>query len=176
MNPGDVVDKTEKGVREIQTRALGLPPRLRTLLIMADGRHTVAQLQQSAAQVGAPADSLQTLLQQELVALRALERPRPAEPPRPPEPVAPRAAAPVTVATAPAATAVQRVLAAQKLMNDTAVDAVGMKSFFFTWKVEQSLSQQDLLQLLPEYLRLIAKAKGADVARRLEEQLRELLS
>lgn len=176
MNPGDVVDKTEKGVREIQTRALGLPPRLRTLLIMADGRHTVAQLQQSAAQVGAPADSLQTLLQQELVALRAplaaVDRPRPAEPVRSTEP----ASAMAGPSTAQAATAVQRVLAAQKLMNDSAVDAVGMKSFFFTWKVEQSLSRQDLLQLLPEYLRLIAKAKGADVARRLEEQLRDLLS
>ena len=46
--------------------------------------------------------------------------------------------------------------AAQKLMNDAAVDAMGFKALFFTLKLERCFTREDLQALLPEFTRLMA--------------------
>ncbi len=219
MNPDDVVDKTEAGLHEVKTKARRLPPRLRSLLIMVDGRQTVGQLRHAGLQLGAPDDFLQQLQQQGLVSLRAVSRSRPgpvsapvpfsvstqashapsispsisssilpsvspsASPSRPapgftrpgalpsaPAPLVPAAADPVPVLDGPA-----RFRAAQKLMNDTVADAVGVRAVFFTLKLERCFNAVELLALLPQARRLLEKARtGAGAA--LEAQVRALLS
>ncbi|MFT3820365.1 MAG: hypothetical protein QM750_22590 [Rubrivivax sp.] len=175
MNPGDLIDKTDSGLQELRTRAAGLPPRLRSLLILVDGRRTLAQLQAAAGQIGAPADAVEQLLQRGLVALRPLgaalqplatgsehvDLPLDA-------PSAPSAAAP--------ADAAERFRSAQKLMNDSVVDAVGMRAFFFTLKLERCFMLDDLRALLPEYRRLLAKAADPARARASEQRVEGLLS
>ena len=171
MNPGDLVDKTDSGLQEVRTRASGLPPRLRSLLIMVDGRRTLAQLQAAAGQIGAPADAVEQLLQRGLVALRP-SGPAPQPPAAGSEHVdlpldAPGAAAPVDI---------ERFRSAQKLMNDSVVDAIGMRAFFFTLKLERCFTLDDLRALLPEYRRLLAKAADPARARAAGQRVEGLLS
>jgi hypothetical protein len=169
MNPQDVLDKTALGLREVRERTLGLPARLRGILIMVDGRATVERLQALAAQSGAPPDALEQLLAQELVVVREMPA-RPARAPRPPPP----ADAPAPVATPAPMVEADRLRAAQKHMNDSIVDALGMRALFFTLKIERCFSRDDLVALLPEYQRLMAKAAPAKAAAA-EATLRELL-
>jgi hypothetical protein len=178
MNPSDVVDKTEAGQAEVRTRAAGLAQRLRTLLIMVDGARTVAQLQAAAAQVGAPADALDQLLQAGLVAVRSAAparsssaASRAAASAAPPPAPAPAAAA----APAPAAGLPDRLRVARQYINDTIVDAVGVRAVFFTLKVERCYSADDLEGLLPEFERLLSKARGASEAQLSVAHARELL-
>jgi len=155
MNPGDLIDKTDSGLQELRTRAGGLPPRLRSLLIMIDGRRTLAQVQAAAGQIGAPPDAVEQLLQRGLVAVRPL-----GAAPQPPPPMAGSEHVDLPL-DAPGA--IERFRGAQKLMNDSVVDAIGMRAFFFTLKLERCFTLADLRALLPEYRRLLAKA--ADPAR-----------
>ena len=174
MNPSDVVDKTEAGQAEVRTRAAGLAQRLRTLLIMVDGARTVAQLQAAAAQVGAPADALDQLLQAGLVAVRSAAPARSSS-------AASRAAASAApppapaAAPAPAAGLPDRLRVARQYINDTIVDAVGVRAVFFTLKVERCYSADDLEGLLPEFERLLSKARGASEAQQSVAHARELL-
>jgi len=68
-----------------------------------------------------------------------------------------------------------RFRAAQKFMNDSAVDAMGLRAFFFTLKLERCFNRSDLLDLMPEFSKAIAKAAGEETARMLETRARELL-
>lgn len=188
MNPGDLVDKTEQGLLEIRTRALRLAPRLRGMLIMIDGRQTVGQLQDAAAQAGAPDDFLQQLLQQGLIVLR----PAPARASRaglstlPPNTVPPPMAEPPSVPATPPPTPptslplsseaeTDRVLEVRGQMSSTVVAALGLRSYFFTLKLEHCVNRADLLALLPEYERVLSKARDPVTAQALAARMRDLL-
>lgn len=196
MNPGDLVDKTEQGLLEIRTRALRLAPRLRAMLIMIDGRQTVAQLQAAAQQAGAPDDFLEQLAQQGLIVLRS-PPPRASRtgattlPPNLPLPMAgtpavptsaPPAESPPPASPADAAPAVlsseaeaERVLEVRGVMSSTVVAALGLRSYFFTLKLEHCANRADLLALLPEYEKLLSKARDPITAQTLAARLRDLL-
>lgn len=159
MGPTDIVDKTEKGALEIKNRALKLPQRLRTILILIDGTQSVVQLEQMAAKLGAPPDCLELLYGHGLVAPRQV------------------VAAPAVVMAPPVQVSeVARFVAAQKFMNDTAVDALGLRAFFFTLKLEKCFNRGDLHALLDEYVRIITKASGPDSARILGARVSALLA
>lgn len=64
-----ILAKTVAGVEEIAGRARRIPPRLRTLLILVDGRRTAAELIHTAAALGDARAGLARLHQQGLVAL-----------------------------------------------------------------------------------------------------------
>ena len=175
MNDQDLYGKTAAGFEEVRGRALKLPQRLRTMLIMVDGTRTVAQLREAAKTLSSPADFLDLLIGMGLVAQ---------------EGVAPtRAGAAAPAAAAPAATAVpdvevvpgttanpEQFRAALKFMNDSAVDLLGLRAFFFTLRLEKCYTPQDLLALLPDFSKAIAKSNGPEMARALEERARQMLS
>lgn len=52
MNPNSVLSKTQKGVREIETRENKLDHRLRALLIMVNGRATAGEIAKKFEQLG----------------------------------------------------------------------------------------------------------------------------
>lgn len=56
-----ILAKTAAGVEEIATRARRVPPRLRTVLILVDGRRSVADLVRSAAGLGDVHQALESL-------------------------------------------------------------------------------------------------------------------
>lgn len=158
MAAADIYRKTDAGQAEVRDRKLKLNPRLRTMLILVDGTRPELILREEAQKVGAPADFLQQLSSAGLIE-RASSAPAPA---------------------AAAATATRdeftRFREAKQFMNTTIVDALGIKSFFFTMKLERAGVTADLRELLEPYRQAIAKAQGeaqAEVlARRVEEMLR----
>lgn len=174
MNNSDVVDKTERGASEVKTRALKLPQRLRTMLIMVDGNVTVSQLLAAGEKLAAPPDFLELLLQQGLVVLI----PGGAAPLLPSAPLA-RADTTFPQPTATLlevdASKTERFMAARKMMNDSAVDGLGLRSFFFTLKLERCYNREDLLGLMGEYIKAIKKGSGEAAAEVLELRVRALL-
>ena len=166
MAAGDIYRKTALGASEITSRKLKLNPRVRTMLILIDGAQPEFILREEAVKVGAPAVFLDELLK-----LGLIEK-------------AGRANVPGEAASAPAANApsaaqgdeFSRFRAAKDFMNVTIVDALGIKSFFFTLKLERAATRADLRSLAPAYREAIEKAEGDDqaavLARRLEEMLR----
>jgi len=67
MAAGTIYRKTELGVAEVGGRKLKLNPRVRTMLIIVDGTLEESALRDRAAQVGAPDDFLQQLLDAGLI-------------------------------------------------------------------------------------------------------------
>jgi hypothetical protein len=168
MDDPDIYTKTAKGAEEVKSRDRRLLPRLRTMLIMVDGVRTVAQLKDSAVTLGAPGDFLQTLLDDGLIVLLRAGKPT-------------RRAVDVEVPIGPAtpampgASEIERFTLARKLMNDTAVDALGFRVIFFTLKLEKCFTVADLRALLPEFSMSLGKARGESYADRVTDQLRGLL-
>jgi hypothetical protein len=160
MSESDVFFKTAAGAEALKQRSSDLPARLRTVLIMVDGVRTVAQLRQAAAALGAPDDFLNVLQQQGWVGL--------------PAPAA-ATVAPVTEAALPQSNA-ERFLAAQRYMNDTAVDGMGFRVFFFSLKLEKCFNADDLRALLPEFVKHMTKARGEVFAQAASDRVRRLLT
>jgi hypothetical protein len=160
MADDDVYRKTARGAAEVKERRAKLSPRLRTMLILVDGTATRAKLAEDGARVGAPADFLDQLAAAGLIERVGGGAPREAK--------AAAAAAP--------ADEFERFRAAKQFMNDTIVDALGIKSFFFTMKLERAAVLADLRDLAGPYREAIAKARGEDeaalLAKRLEAMLR----
>ncbi|NHZ88210.1 hypothetical protein F2P45_04100 [Massilia sp. CCM 8733] len=72
-----VYDKTDKGREEISTRKHQLASRLRTLLVMIDGRHSLDDLLRNFAGVGVTGDSVKELLQEGYIFLASGSEPEP---------------------------------------------------------------------------------------------------
>ncbi|MEP7069123.1 MAG: hypothetical protein ABI789_07785 [Usitatibacter sp.] len=157
MAAGDIHRKTERGAAEIGQRKLKLLPRLRTMLILIDGVRPEFLVKEEAAKVGAPPDFLE-----QLQALGLIEKIS--------------GAAPLGAQPMPFADEFSQFRAAKEFMNVTVVDALGLKSFFFTMKLERAGTRADLRELAPAYRQALDKALGeaqADVlAQRLEMMLR----
>jgi hypothetical protein len=156
MDATAVYRKTPKGEEEVKTRGARLPQKLRTLLILTDGTKKLAELQEVAKRLGIAADSLGTLEAQGLI-----------------ERAAPAGAAPVA---ATGGDEVQRFQAAQRFMNDTVVNALGIRSFFFVLKLEKCGTRAELREILDGYGKAIEKGAGAAEAAVLAEHARALLA
>jgi hypothetical protein len=163
-----VLVKSRAGVEEVKGRKLKLPPKLRTLLILVDGTKAVAVLNEEAAALGAPADALEELERQGLVE-RVGEAPSPNAGDR-------RAVVRAPVSGDPARLdPVARFRMAQQFMNETAVNALGLKAFFITLKLEKCATVDDLRALLGDYRAALAKASGGAEAEVLARRARDLL-
>jgi hypothetical protein len=158
MDSGQIVIKTALGADEVKSRSRKLPQRLRTMLVMIDGSMNVAQLQAAAATLGVPSDFLDELQRQGFVAPKgAGER------------------IPDTVSDAQSSD-VDRFRVAQRFMNDTVVDALGFRAFFFTLKLERCFNLADLRALLDDYDKAIRKGIDPDVATFLSGRARQLIA
>ena len=178
MSESDIYIKTAGGAEALKQRSAALPGRLRTMLIMVDGVRSGAQLRAAADSLGAPEDFLLTLQQQGWV--EAL--PGPANAPASASASA-SAAVPARASQADAdsgaampASHAERFLAAQRYMNDTAVDGMGFRVFFFSLKLEKCFNADDLRALLPEFVKHMTKARGEVFAQAASDRVRRLLS
>ena len=160
MAAGSVYRKTERGVAEVKDRSLKLNARVRTMLILIDGTMPEFMLKEDGQRVGAPADFLQQLLAAGLI--ERLDGPAAA-------PGAAPAAKPVF------ADEFARFREAKNFMNATIVDALGIKSFFFTMKLERAGVVADLRELVEPYREAMAKAGGDAHAEVMVARLKEML-
>jgi hypothetical protein len=160
MAAGNIYRKTERGAAEVKDRKLKLSPRVRTMLILIDGVMPEFMLKEDASRVGAPADFIEQLL-----AAGLIERIQGAG-------AAPAAAARVAPATGDE---FARFREAKDFMNSTIVDALGIKSFFFTLKLERAGTVADLRELVDPYREAMAKAEGWEHAAVMAARLKEML-
>ena len=160
ISAGAIYAKTAAGAAEVKSRRLKLAPKLRTMLILIDGSKPALILREEAGALGVPADFIEQLERLGLVA-----------------PVA--GAGPGAPGAAPPAAAEMNPLAhfrlAQQFMNDTAVNALGIKAFFFTLKMEKCTTVEDLRAMVETYRAAIAKASGDAEADVLVRRLQEIL-
>ena len=164
MSAGDIYGKTALGIQEVSNRKMKIPPRLRTMLILVDGHQPTLILQEEAGKLGAPDDFLDQLLGMRLIekvgkVIRQEAKADDAASSRPPV----------------AADEYTRFRAAKDFMNVTVVDALGIKSFFFTLKLERAGNVADLRELVSAYHDAIAKGSGAEEARVFTDRLNALL-
>ncbi len=160
MGAGDIYAKTPLGVQEVSSRKMKLNPRLRTMLILVDGRQPVFILQEEGTKVGAPADFLT-----QLEALQLVTRGGAAEPQKVAD-----------SGTHSADDEFMRFRNAKDFMNVTVVNALGIKSFFFTLKLERAGNCEDLRGLVDAYREAIEKGSGAEEAEVLSARLVAMLS
>ncbi len=158
MSVGDVFKKTPLGVQEMKDRKLNLSHRLRCMLILVDGVHPVSELITEARKLAAPEDFVEQLCALGLIVNRSGS---------------------VVATEAATETAARpefdRFREAKDFMNSTIVDAIGIKSFFFTLKLERASTRADLKLLQPDYEKAISKGVGAEVAQVMVGRLQKML-
>lgn len=166
-----IYDKTAKGREEIAKRGHQLAPRLRTLLVLIDGRKTEEELLRNVAGLGLTAGALSELLAGEFIVLSTsyvslVEAPAEAPPEPEPEPV------PVQL---PPAAQVQQFQSLYNFYNKTIKSTIGLRGFTLQLKVEKASSVDELRELRMPYLEAVQKARGNDTAAALALQLDRLL-
>ncbi len=182
-----VFDKTTKGQEEIATRKHGLPSRLRSLLVLVDGKTSVEGLVKKVAGLGLNEESIAELLEQEFIAPH--ESGLSVVPPAAKAAqTAATAAAPVPApasAPAPAGTAnAQGVLPAGETQFEalyhfyttTIKSTLGLRGFAMQMKVERCANIADFRTLRETYIEAVQKSKGDEMARSLGARLDQLLS
>lgn len=166
MAAGTLYRKTAQGLAEVRDRKLKLNPRVRTMLILIDGTIPEFMLKEDGARVGAPPDFIEQLARAGLIekaegAAAGARIPAPGAPPRD--------------ASATPQDEFARFRAAKDFMNATIVDALGIKSFFFTLKLEKAAVVADLRELAGPYREALAKAEGEEHAQVMAARLKEML-
>ena len=179
-------DKTDKGREEIATRKHQLANRLRSLLVMVDGKQSAAELLKKLAAIGLDETSLQELLDLELItpvaSLATTIENKPA----------------LMIATEQArldlavierkdenpaerfSEDIERIESEQFQMlynffNETIKSMLGLRGFTLQLKVERAKSIDDFKILRNPYLEAVLKSKGREIARSLRDRLDMLL-
>jgi hypothetical protein len=154
--------KTSKGAAEIETRALKLLPRFRSLLILVDGKRSDADLAQL---VPGPAgqEALQALLAAGLIeAIGTTADTRSAAPAPPTTPAAPPAAAAASVS--------QR----GRRIARALIDHLGPAGEPLAVRLESARDARDIEQLEAAALRLVGDMRGRAAAETFGQQLRQV--
>jgi hypothetical protein len=154
-----VFRKTPKGVAEIETRAHRLAPRLRSALIMVDGRRSVDDLR--GLILGQAEEVLGALAQDGFIeALAAAPAQAPAST------RAPSAAAPAAVAAPPASSAsLSRPL--ETVKRDAVrllTDAMGPAAEGIALRIEKARSVEEFMPLLERATELVGSLRGGNAA------------
>jgi len=162
MGTDDVYMKSDKGREEIQTRKYKLGPSLRTLLIMIDGKMKAVDIIKQTKQMGISAEMMDQLVEQGFIALQQ---------------TSPEAKAEQLASSQATHDLEQKRFAdACQFMNETVVNASGLKSFMFTLKLEKCTNLRDLREIVPEYSKLMEKASGGFEAEVMIKRVKELLA
>jgi hypothetical protein len=160
MHPGEIYAKTEEGLREVKERKLNLPIALRSLLIMIDGKATVAEVLERARALRVDADSMAALERAGLIAKRF--------------------SAPSVADAAPAATPrsqdeAQRFVAAQRKLSDLINEHLGIRGYLLIMRLERASNLRDLHDLLPDVAKALVKRIGVERATPLVTELEQLI-
>ena len=172
MRDTDVPNKTPAGRAEISARKLHLNPRQRTVLIAINGHQSMQEIRTQFRVLGDVDAIIGNLRESGLLEMVGsageASNARSASPYAAP-------AAPVAASDAPQMPPLGLV---RQFMNESSVAALGLRAFMFTLKLERCYSKEELLGLLPEYKRVLGKAKDqayADAMTRHAEKMLDAL-
>ncbi|MCC6377797.1 MAG: hypothetical protein IT519_03180 [Burkholderiales bacterium] len=153
-------DKTPKGHDEITQGRKNLKGKLRTVLFLVDAGKDVASIQQQITLIGAPPDAIAQLATAGYIA-----------------PIGgPLTPTNDSVAVNGSSDPVASFRVAKAFMNETIVDARGIRSFGFTLKLERCSTLADLAALMPEYTEGLLKSLDREVVRAMVDRARELVA
>ncbi len=162
MSAGDIYSKSQLGMEEVSTRKIKLSSRVRTMLILVDGHVPVFVLKEEAEKVGAEADFIEQLEAKGLIVKTGAVTAK--GPQREEEQYSAQSNDDFT-----------RFRSAQDFMNASVVNSLGIKSFFFTLKLERAANLSDLRDLLEPYKASITKGSGQAEADVLSLRLLKIL-
>jgi len=160
MNAAQVYFKTDKALEEIKTKKYKLKPKIRNLLFLIDGHKSVSAVNEMSQQLGVSDVDLLDLQNSGFIIKSSVTE---------------SANAAVTAAATPPMDEAARFRVAKQYMNDTIVNSLGLKAFFFTLKLEKAGNRADLAEMLEAYGEALAKAADAPAANLLVRRARELL-
>lgn len=162
-----VYRKTAKGATEVETRAHKLPPRLRSALILVDGKRSDADLR---ALIGPTGDeSLQALAAEGFIDVFSVADVKRAAPP----PVT--ASANSGPSTAPPSTTSSADVTLRRREAVRAVnELLGPMGESLSIRLERAKSIDELRTLLGQALPIIAGARGRDAARAFADRFSDL--
>ena len=163
-----IFDKTDKGREEIATRKYQLPSRLRTLLVLIDGKQSTADLLKKVAGLGLSDESITELRENGFI--QAVVAAVPAEPalaiveeapPRPADAILPEGE--------------NQFQAIYHFYTETIKSTIGLRGYALQLKVEKAASIEEFRELRQPYLEAVLKSKGNEIARSLRNRLDQLL-
>lgn len=172
-----IYDKTDKGREEIVTRKYHLASRLRTLLVMVDGKQNHQDLLKKVAGLGLNEQHLQELIDQEYIATLAPVLPVLLSENLPAIPDLLLEVTPATdqIATSNHVTDAERFQALYNFFNETIKSAIGLRGYGLQLKVEKATNLDDFRELRQPYIEAVLKAKGKETARSFRDRLDQLL-
>jgi hypothetical protein len=160
MHPGEIYAKTEDGVREVKERKLSLPIALRSLLIMIDGKATVAEVLARARALRVDETALAELERTGLIAKR-FSAPSVAD---------------AEVSSAPRSEdEAQRFVAAQRKLSNLINEHLGLRGYLLIMRLERASNLRDLHDLLPDVAKALVKRIGVEAATPLVADLEQLI-
>lgn len=173
-----IFDKTAKGRAEISTRQFQLPAKIRTLLVMIDGKRPLAELFKQTQGLGLSQENIDYLLDEGFIAevAEASNIPEPvATPVVPSLPLA--SSAPLASTTPPVQQMdeVKRLQALHNFFNSTIKSTLGLRGFALQLKTERAATLQEFADLRRPYVEAVNKAKGREMAISLRDRLDQLL-
>ncbi|MEO8671379.1 MAG: hypothetical protein ABI411_08705 [Tahibacter sp.] len=165
MRDTELPVKTAAGLRELSERRLKLHARSRLLLIAIHGVHAVTELRQQFQTIGDVDQILAELVKLGLV-----------EVVKSPTGAALGVAANESSNHDATDVVISPLMLARQFLNESAVAALGLRAFLFTLKLERCYTKPELHELLTEYHRVLAKAKGAPFADAMTARVRAMLA
>ena len=166
-----IYDKTDKGREEIATRKHQLPTRLRTLLVMVDGKQSDEELLKKVGGLGLTKESISELLENGFIQAAIQSQPAPVQPVLAQSPDKPD----VAVSVAPLSEGRSQFQAIYQFYTETIKSTIGLRGYALQLKVEKAGSIEDFRALRDPYLEAVLKAKGKEIARSLRTRLDQLL-
>jgi hypothetical protein len=156
--------KTPLGVAEIESRTLKIPQRLRSLLIMIDGKRSAASL----AAMAQAEESIAALHAQGLIE-PAVVAPAPATEAAQPDP------APAAPSPRPAKATAVPYETSRRIVVRELTDAVGPAAETLAIKLERTRNAAELRALLPQMLQVVTAMRGRAFAEELSARIERAL-
>jgi hypothetical protein len=196
-----IYDKTDKGREEIATRKYHIPAKLRSLLVMIDGRRSLEVLMNNFGPLGLTAEHVTELLKDEYIFLadagiepvteqeqakthgpsaRARMAARRESSARSHDDIVHAAAGDAPAAPAEASgvagmSDAERHVAVHEFYTQTIKSTLGLRGMMLQLKVEKCAGLDDFRDLRDVYLEAVLKAKGREMALSLSGRLDQLL-
>ncbi|WP_374404702.1 hypothetical protein [Niveibacterium sp.] len=167
--------KTEAGAQEITARQIRLHPRVRSLLVLIDGKHRAGELLDTLQTIGVTEDSFKELISHGLIAGAGTPAAAPEAVADAPDTEMPLAPAEAPTQAAPADEQEQR-RALYAYFNLHIRETLGLRGFMLQLQVEKAESLADYAAIRDQFLAAARKSKGDMAAAAMQAELDRLLA
>ena len=160
MNLDEIYVKTELGTKELAERQMGLAIDVRRLLILVDGKHTVAQILARGRAFNANVAAFEDLERAGLVTRLLGAR---------------STAQPDSVPAERSADEVQDFLDAQKALSNAINEHLGFRGYGLMMRLQKAENLRDLHEMLSAFAQALVKRKGMEAATPIVSGLEQMI-